>query len=36
MADSQTFRDLLIFEERLKQSATRLQKRKKKYESESY
>ncbi len=32
--DSQTFRDLLIFEERLKQSASRLQKRKRKYESE--
>ncbi|KDN43200.1 hypothetical protein K437DRAFT_257574 [Tilletiaria anomala UBC 951] len=33
LADAQTFRDLLIFEERLKQSATRLQKRKKKYET---
>jgi hypothetical protein len=32
--DSHTYRDLLIFEERLKQNASRLQKRKKKYESE--
>lgn len=33
VADSQTFRDLLIFEERLKQNAARLVKRKKKYQS---
>jgi hypothetical protein len=33
-ADAQTFRDLLIFEERLKQNAARLVKRKKKYQSE--
>jgi hypothetical protein len=34
-ADTQTYRDLLIFEERLKQNAARLVKRKKKYQSES-
>lgn len=33
--DAQTYRDLLIFEERLKQNAARLIKRKKKYQSES-
>jgi len=32
-ADTQTYRDLLIFEERLKQNAARLVKRKKKYQS---
>lgn len=32
-ADSQTFRDLLIFEERLKQNAARLLRRKKKYQA---
>lgn len=31
--DSQTFRDLLIFEERLKQNAARLLRRKKKYQT---
>lgn len=31
--DSQTFRDLLIFEERLKQNAARLLRRKKKYQA---
>ena len=31
-ADAATFRDLLIFEERLKQNAARLQSRKRKYE----
>lgn len=34
--DAQTFRDLLIFEERLKQNAARLQSRKKKYECEQH
>ncbi|UZJ54256.1 hypothetical protein CBS101457_003576 [Exobasidium rhododendri] len=33
IADSQTYRDLLIFEERLKQNAARLVKRKKKYQT---
>ena len=32
-ADAQTYRDLLIFEERLKQNAARLIKRKKKYQT---
>lgn len=36
LADTATFRDLLIFEERLKQNAARMGKRKSKYQSESY